>query len=73
MTGPIENLPAQVPEPAMAGLDLYDDVSSNGSPESHYDVGDWQGDYGVDVRHSTLPRGFGRHAGHRAFQADFQP
>jgi len=72
-TGSMMNSPAQVPEPAMAGTQLPHDVSSNGSPEPHYDASDWQADYGVDVRRATLAGGFGRHAGHRALHADAQP
>jgi twitching motility protein PilT len=58
-TGSVMNVPAQVPEPVMAGSQLYNDVSSNGSPESQYDASDWQADYGVDVRHTTLPAASG--------------
>ena len=43
----------------MAGSQLYNDVSSNGSPESQYDASDWQADYGVDVRRTTLPAASG--------------
>jgi twitching motility protein PilT len=59
VTGSVMNVPAQVPEPVMAGSQLYNDVSSNGSPESQYDANDWQADYGVDVRHTTLPAASG--------------
>ncbi|MGD0983628.1 MAG: PilT/PilU family type 4a pilus ATPase [Acidimicrobiales bacterium] len=59
VTGSVMNVPAQVPEPVMAGSQLYNDVSSNGSPESQYDASDWQADYGVDVRHTTLPAASG--------------
>ena len=58
-TGSMMNSPAQVPEPAMAGTQLPHDVSSNGSPEPHYDANDWQADYGVDVRRATLPAASG--------------
>ena len=58
-TGSMMNSPAQVPEPAMAGTQLPHDVSSNGSPEPHYDASDWQADYGVDVRRATLPAASG--------------
>jgi twitching motility protein PilT len=58
-TGLMMNSPAQVPEPAMAGTQLPHDVSSNGSPEPHYDASDWQADYGVDVRRATLPAASG--------------
>ena len=58
-TGSMMNSPAQVPEPAMAGTELPHDVSSNGSPEPHYDANDWQADYGVDVRRATLPAASG--------------
>jgi twitching motility protein PilT len=58
-TGSMMNSPAQVPEPAMAGTQLPHGVSSNGSPEPHYDANDWQADYGVDVRRATLPAASG--------------
>ena len=58
-TGSMMNSPAQVPEPAMADTQLPHDVSSNGSPEPHYDANDWQADYGVDVRRATLPAASG--------------
>jgi twitching motility protein PilT len=53
------SVPAQVPEPVMAGAQVGYDVSSNGSAEPHYDAGDWQSDYAADVRGSSLPGGSG--------------
>lgn len=51
--------PAQIPEPAMSSTQLPYDMSSNGSVEPHYEVSDWQAEYGVDVRHGTLPAASG--------------
>ncbi len=59
VTGSMMNTPAPVPEPVMAGTQLPHDVSSNGSLEPHYDASDWQADYGVDVRRSSLPAASG--------------
>jgi twitching motility protein PilT len=56
---PMLSVPAQLPEPAMAGAQIAHDVSSNGSSEPHYDADDWQADYGVDVRRPNLPGGSG--------------
>jgi twitching motility protein PilT len=53
------SVPAQVPEPVMAGAQVGYDVSSNGSAEPHCDAGDWQSDYAADVRGSSLPGGSG--------------
>jgi twitching motility protein PilT len=55
VTGSMMDAPAPVPEPAMAGSQLQHEVSSNGSPESHYEVRDWQADYGVDIRRTAMP------------------
>jgi twitching motility protein PilT len=59
LTSSMVNAPAQVHEPVMAGAQVPNDVSSNGSLEPRYDANDWQADYGVDVRRSTLPAASG--------------
>jgi twitching motility protein PilT len=52
-------VPVQAPEPVMAGSQLANAASSNGSFEPHYDASDWQADYGADQRSTTLPAASG--------------
>jgi len=68
---PVANVPVQVFEPVMAGAQAPHDVSLNGSSEHTYDAEDWQADYGVDVRRTTLPGGSGGLPDIEPFQPSF--
>jgi twitching motility protein PilT len=70
---PLANVPVQVYEPAMAGGQAPHDVSLNGSSEHSYDPEDWQADYGVDVRRTTLPGGSSDMPDIEPFQPTYNP
>ena len=59
LAGSMVSAPAQVSEPVMSSTQLPYDMSSNGSVEPQYDASDWQAEYGVDVRHASLPAASG--------------